>query len=116
MHIYMMQRIFRALPNPLPSPLSESSKSSFVYRWRSDNTLAVASAFSDASMEAGEREVLLQRLLASLPDLDVTSLPALVHQIVLIGVKGDPKLAFEGLFNFLIECDRKASEQEADSK
>ncbi|XP_052249477.1 Fanconi anemia group I protein-like isoform X2 [Dreissena polymorpha] len=76
-------------------------------RWDPKSVINLAAMFKDVPLSNEELKFVIEKILRMFGELDMSDIPALVYQLLLLCTKGHKKLVLEGIIKFFSEQDSK---------
>lgn len=76
-------------------------------KWNSQSVLHLAGMFKDIALTNEELRFVLEKIIRMMKELELTDLPSLVYQLLLLSTKGHKKLVIDGVTKYFIEQDAR---------
>ncbi|XP_078310521.1 Fanconi anemia group I protein-like isoform X2 [Crassostrea virginica] len=76
-------------------------------KWNSQSVLHLAAMFKDITLTSEELRFVLEKIVRIMKELELTDLPSLVYQLLLLSTKGHKKLVIDGVTKYFTEQDAK---------
>lgn len=74
-------------------------------KWEPNSVIHLAAMFRDVPLTSEELRFVIEKIVRLFRDVEMSDMPALVYQLLLLSTKGHKKLVLEGIMEFFTEMD-----------